>query len=593
MKRLLTILLAALLWSTHIVATAQNPLERINPTPQRVECAPEALLFSNSWRLVGTPEACDMFRSVVGEDALTLHPRRGVKIRLGVVGDNSVKGTTPPDKSEGYSLSINTHGITLVGHDSDGLFYGLQTLRTLIEEGLSEEGVKLHCCTIEDWPEMDERGVVEGFYGTPWSHSARLDQMKFYGRNKLNVYVYGPKDDPWHRWRWREPYPTEEATRLGELVEGARANHVTFYWAIHPGGDIRWTDEDRDALVAKFEQMYALGVRAFAVFFDDIGGEGAKADKQAELLNHLNRNFIATHPDTEPLMLCPTEYNRAWSYEAGGYLRTLGAMLDGDIRVMWTGNRVISTIDREAMTWINERICRKGFVWFNFPVNDYVRDHMLLGPVYGNAGDVAEDVEGFVSNPMEYAEASKVALYSIADYTWNTDAYKAEESWLRSLAALLPTSSEALRIFALYNKDMGENVHLFRREEGTEIEEIAQLATEGDGDALVALAKVCDELEWACATLLAEESNPQLIEELRPWLLQGQNVARWGKKVVALRQAILAGEESEQLRSEADALYQKIVEQDTNADLRHPYQTGTKVGSKVLMPTLMELRIEN
>ena len=109
----------------------------------------------------------------------------------------------------------------------------------------------------------------------------------------------------------------------------------------------------------------------------------------------------------------------------------------------------------------------------------------------------------------------------------------------------------------------------------------------------MALAKVCDELEWACATLLAEESNPQLIEELRPWLLQGQNVARWGKKVVALRQAILAGEESEQLRSEADALYQKIVEQDTNADLRHPYQTGTKVGSKVLMPTLMELRIEN
>ena len=592
MRPLLTLLLTALLWSTHAFGhtLGNTPLERINPTPQVAEFAPEAMFFGGSWRLVGTSEACQMFRSVVGEDALTLHPRRGVKIRLGVAGDKSVGGAIPPAKSEGYRLTIDNRGITLVGHDSDGLFYGLQTLRTLIEAGKAEGGVWLHCCTIEDWPEMAERGVVEGFYGTPWSHSARLDQMEFYGRNKLNIYVYGPKDDPWHRWRWREPYPTEEATRLAELVEGAKRNHVTFYWAIHPGGDIRWNDEDRDALVAKFEQMYGLGVRAFAVFFDDIGGEGAKADNQAELLNYLNSQFIATHPDIEPLMLCPTEYNRAWSNEAGGYLRTLGAMLDKNIRVMWTGNRVISTIDREAMAWINERICRRGFVWFNFPVNDYVRDHMLLGPVYGNAGDVAGDVEGFVSNPMEYAEASKVALYSIADYTWNTDAYKADESWLRSLRALLPTNHEALRIFALYNKDMGENVHLFRREEGTEIEEICRLAVEGNDEALVALSKVCDELGKACATLLGDTSNPQLIEELRPWLLQGQNVAAYGSAII---EWCKTGKQNDELRTKADELYQKIVEQDTNQALRHPYQTGTKVGSKVLMPTLEKLKIEN
>ena len=597
MKRPLTLLLVLLSCIVGVGASngADSPLRTLNPQLQIATFAQLPLFFGGDWRLVGSSDACEMYHQVVGAETITLNSRKGLKIRLGVEGDKSVARVAAPDRREGYKLIVDNRGITLVGHDSEGLFYGLQTLRALLLAGRTEGGVNLHCCTIEDWPEMAQRGVVEGFYGTPWNHSARLDQMEYYGRNKLNTYVYGPKDDPWHRGSWREPYPPQEAARLGELVEAARRNRVTFYWAIHPGGDIRWNDQDRDALVAKFEQMYALGVKAFAVFFDDIGGEGAKADKQAELLNHLNRNFVAAHPDVEPLMLCPTEYNRAWSNEAGGYLRTLGENLDSDIRIMWTGNRVISTIDHEAMEWINERIGRKGFVWLNFPVNDYVRDHLLLGPVYGNAGDVADDVAGFVSNPMEYAEASKVALYSIADYTWNTDAYLADESWERSLCALLPSNHKALRTFALHNKDMGENVHQFRREEGSEIEPMAARAIEGDSEALVALAEVCGELEVACQTLLGDNTNQQLITELRPWLMQGVNVARWGKVVVELRLAALAGGPTNELLEQQRALREAVVRQDSDATLRHPYQTGTKVGSRVLVPTLEKLveQVEN
>lgn len=575
-----------------------TPLEWLNPRPQKVitTSAGQPLLLSHElkWQLVASDAAAEMFHSVVECPDVKWTSRRGFKVRVGLTGDKAVATAQAPARAEGYLLTMSTDGITVVGHDTDGLYYGLQTLAALLRRGRTDQGVMFECCQIEDWPEIAERGVVEGFYGTPWSHSARLDQMDFYGRNKLNTYIYGPKDDPWHRGRWREPYPADQAARLGELVEAARRNHVTFYWAIHPGGDIKWTTADRDALVAKFEQVYELGVRAFAVFFDDIGGEGARADKQAELLNFLHHNFVATHPDVEPLMLCPTEYNRAWANDAGGYLRTLGSELDSNIRIMWTGNRVISTIDREAMGWINERIGRKGFVWFNFPVNDYVRDHLLLGPVYGNAADVATDVAGFVSNPMEYAQASKIALYSIADYTWNTDTYDADHSWLRSLATLLPTNSEALRIFALYNKDMGENVHQFRREEGSEIEQIAALAIEGDSQALEALAQVCRALGEACDALLADTHNPQLIEELRPWLVQGQNVAAYGGAVVEWRKAGCQGDD---LRSEVERLRRVIDHHDTTPELRHPYQTGTKVGSKVLMPTLDKLagalRIEN
>lgn len=99
---------------------------------------------------------------------------------------------------------------------------------------------------------------------------------------------------------------------------------MVFYWAIHPGQDIKWNTEDRDKLMHKFELMYQLGVRAFAVFFDDISGEGTRADKQAELLNYLDDHFVKAKKDVAPLVMCPTEYNRAWSSDKTGYLRTLG-----------------------------------------------------------------------------------------------------------------------------------------------------------------------------------------------------------------------------------------------------------------------------
>ena len=180
---------------------------------------------------------------------------------------------------------------------------------------------KLPLVEVTDYPDVPYRGVVEGFYGVPWSREARLSQLDFYGRNKMNIYIYGPKDDPYHSSpNWRKPYPAQEAEQLKELVECARRNEVLFYWAIHPGKDIRWNTEDRDLLMEKFESMYRLGIRAFAVFFDDISGEGTSAEKQVELLNDIYHNFVKVKGDVAPLLMCPTEYNRLWTKLEGGYL---------------------------------------------------------------------------------------------------------------------------------------------------------------------------------------------------------------------------------------------------------------------------------
>lgn len=520
-------------------------------------------------------------------------------VAQGVVGDKAVKKYVKqvPTQAEGYYLNIDAKGnVVLAGRDAQGLYYAQQTLEQMQAEG------KVQACSIKDWPDVAWRGVVEGFYGRPWSHEHRLRQLDFYGKQKMNVYIYGPKDDPYHRKFWREPYPEKEAALIKELVEKAKENHVKFYWAIHPGVDIKWTTEDRDLLVAKLEKMYALGVRSFAVFFDDIWGEGAKADKQADLLNYVDDVFVQKKGDVSPLVLCPTEYNKSWANEQKGYLRTLGSTLHKGIEVMWTGNTVVHCIDKPSMEWINERIQRKGYIWWNFPVNDFVRDHMLLGPAYGNGLDIADMVSGFVSNPMQYAESSKVSLYNIADYTWNMGAYNYEQSWEDALKYVMGGDEEAakaLRTFALYNEDLGPNGHGFRREESRHLVPLAEQLKSDDrkakGAAVFGLMEEMTKLSDACNTLLATTANPWLTEEIRPWVLQCKYIAEYGQRICRMsmdrgRGRVRAGgNRFEEQYNQVKALARIMYDLDTKPGMLHEYQTGIKSATRVLMPMLNEL----
>ena len=564
----------------------------VNPVPQEVNTTDAIFDAPAQWSISADKKNLDgHIYDALATASPEIAKKADFKVTIGVRGDKQVSKYKKliPTKSEGYYLKVTDKEVVIAGNDESGLFYGVQTLLGMMREG------KLEACTITDWPDVPFRGTVEGFYGTPWSHEARKSQLEFYGRNKMNVYIYGPKDDPWHRDKWREPYPEVEANRIAELVEVAKKNSVNFYWAIHPGVDIKWNDEDRDYLMAKLEVMYQLGVRSFAVFFDDIWGEGAKADKQAALLNYIDDNFVQVKKDVAPLILCPTEYNKGWANEQGGYLRTLGSTLNKGIEVMWTGNSVVACIDKPTMEWINERIERKGYIWLNFPVNDFVRDHILMGPAYGNGLDIATDVSGFVSNPMEYAETSKISLYGIADYCWNMEAYDYKSNWEKSIKDILPSNHDALRVFALYNKDLGPNGHGFRREEGEELKDMAEAALGGDFYAVSMLNSACYELELACDLLLNDNSNPQLLHELRPWIIQGKNLAAYGKAVCTMRMLSDGSVTTnklitfENLYKQARSLQKQMFDFENNKAMRHPYQIGTKLGTKVMLPTLNKL----
>lgn len=429
-----------------------------------------------------------------------------------------------------YRLAINANSAEITGFDRTGVFYGLQTLRQVI--GMKKGG-RLPVMTICDSPTLPLRGVIEGFYGPPWPHKVRLDLIDFMGRNKMNLYVYGPKDDPYHRTpSWREPYPAGEAARIAELVKACKENLIEFAWAIHPGGDIRWDEEDYNNILRKFGAMYDLGVRSFAIFFDDIKGDGADAHKQADWLTTLKKDLLKSHKDIANLILCPTEYAKARSKPGeDGALSIFGHSLDPSYKIFWTGDQVMSHVTRSTLEYVDSRTRRPALFWWNFPVSDYILPHILLGPSYGFDTDLtSKELAGLLTNPMEHGEASKVAIYSVADYTWNPGAYNPMDSWERALEVLVPDDPEAFRLFAIHNCDAGPR---FRRSESweTEVFNPASYTPEQYNrlyDEFIRMETVPSRMEKACPEML--------LKELRPWLEQfGAQAARCRKALDALR----------------------------------------------------------
>lgn len=526
-KRIISVSFAAFLSLASVLA------QSINPTPQDM--------------YVEGRKTLDLSKGIVLEDVKgsfsdDLHflevRERGVKLFIDY-GQKAASQAGVRSVSGAYVLKIGPKGMTVVGYDERGAFYGIQTLRQLVET--SPVAGRVPRCVINDWPDLERRGVVEGFYGTPWPHSKRLSMIDFFGSFKMNTYIYGPKDDPYHSSpHWRMPYPPRQADEIKELIAACRRNRMDFVWAVHPGKDIKWNDEDYNRLVGKFEMMYYLGVRSFAIFFDDISGDGADAVYQVDFVNRIVKDFIKKRRGVTDLIICPTDYSRLWADPGpDGSLSFYGRELDPSVKVFWTGDYVCSDLTEDTMSWLNVRIRRPGFYWWNFPVTDYARHIIMQGPSYGLSRDLtSEDLCGFVCNPMEYAEASKPAVYSVADYTWNISGYDPFDSWERALTEIAPEVKDAYRTFAIHSCDTRTG---YRRNESWETETFTlETFTQEKYDSLMTcfrrMEAVPAEME-ACA-------NKALLEELRPWLVEFGKLGTRCRKALECLSLYLSGDVS-------------------------------------------------
>lgn len=297
------------------------------------------------------------------------------------------------------------------------------------------------------------RGVVEGFYGQPWSHDQRLDFFSFCRQHNLNAYIYAPKDDPYHRSKWRQPYPNDKLNQLKELISAAHQNGVTFIFAVSPGLDLDYSNRDLNAMLIKLNSVYELGCRQFAVFFDDIEDHNATA--QADFLNRLNKSFVANHHDVKPLITVPTEYFRQDMLNPDGspkpYTQNFSAALDSDILILYTGDGVVCpNITQAQFDSVNRIYNRKLGVWWNYPVNDYMPQKLALGPVE----PLPPNLPAVFFNPMSAYELSKISLATAADFASDPQHYEPQSSWNDAIELLFGDLASDMKIFAQHSQHM-------------------------------------------------------------------------------------------------------------------------------------------
>ena len=535
MKRRLLWLAALFFAATTLTLNAQTA--KIYPIPQNMTWGNEtAFENSASYTITGEADA--------DADAVNLFKKNfsttdgTVELVIGERGDAAVAAyeSLIPQKAEGYYLAVEKNKVVIAGNDGSGTYYGVQTYTQMASQP------NVMCATVTDYPSVPQRGLVEGYYGNPYSEADRMGLLEMFGEMKMNVYIYGPKDDAYHKSKWREEYPADLAKKITEYVNVAKANKIEFMWAIHPGEDIQWNNTDRANIVNKLKAMCALGVRSFAVFWDDLwNDDGTHGDEQAELMNYIAAELRKEYPDVKPLTICPTQYNRGWANAI--YLPALGDIMDSDINIMWTGNSVVDMINKSDMQWINNQIKRKAYIWLNYPVSDYCINHLLMGPTYGNDLDIADMLSGFVSNPMEYAEASKVSLFSIADYTWNMPAYDSNASWEAAIKYLMPGNYEAFRFFCENNVDLGANTHGLRRmDESPEFAKAketfdSKIATDREA-AYAAVGEQFNKLVSSAETLLTTDEAPALTSEIKPWIESMKYLGLRGVCLVEMNNAL-------------------------------------------------------
>lgn len=421
----------------------------------------------------------NLFIGVDGHDG----PANAQAAALGL--DRSVLSTEGKYDRHILHLYNNKEGAAqcvILGESVDASFCALASLEQMLEGGTKD----MASVTIDDYADQQIRGLVEGYYGYPYSVEVKKQLMRFMMRMKMNTYMYGAKSDPYHSANWQDPYPatiTEQQERNGllsqdmvrDIAQTSAATKVNFIWAIHPGNNFVSDASIVTKIMAKYSSMYDLGVRQFAVFVDDVGVPTSDADCQANA-DHLtalqqaiddkwNTPGAKAEDQVRPLHFVPQVYTLSWVSEENRkrFYRYLG-QTPSKITIYITGWGVWTVPNTSDLRTVNNELGREAAWWWNYPCNDnadgqlYTSDmyyNFVEMPAVGSSSRLPSSLTGglgIVSNPMQEGMVSRTPLFSVADYAWNNGAFQNEQSWRASFRLTMdtPEKREAYMTVAPY-----------------------------------------------------------------------------------------------------------------------------------------------
>ena len=235
---------------------------------------------------------------------------------------------------------------------------------------------------------MLKKGYIEGFYGRLMSQQDRNLILNSLAELSMDFYLYGPKEDPFHRSSWSSLYPKDKVEELENFRLQGEKLGIRTYMAlsplISPKDDLK---RGIDKVLNKIKQFKDLGFKDFAIFFDDISFEknDLLANIHSNILNSVNA-FIGNREE-DAIIFCPTVYCNKFARGKlinSSYLKALSKEVPETMPMLWTGSEVVSeTIGDEDIFSLEKVIKNPIFIWDNYYANDYCPRKLFIGDYKG------------------------------------------------------------------------------------------------------------------------------------------------------------------------------------------------------------------
>ncbi len=384
----------------------------------------------------------------------------------------------------------------------------------------------------ESAPAFQFRGVIEGFYGAPWTQAERLRGVTRFADFGMNLFMIAPKDSPWQRFNWRLPFAEDFLSEMKKLVDAGRVNCINVSSSVSPGLSVSYSDlADVAAVAFRFEQLMDIGMTHIGLLYDDIPWElqtesdikkySSTALAHADFANQVYQRLLKKNANVV-MTVCPMHYS---GRGPSVYLQELGEVLDSRINLMWTGRQICSEyLDiSDALIFKNDTK-RAPFYWDNFPVNDgSMAKSLHIAPIQGREVGLENHSIGLLSNPMTQFELSLIPVSTIGDYLWNSKDYNPEISWERGLRRLIQNESDRLAARKVLRCSLGsclggDPAPDLRRVFNTGITawrkgelEVSAKVFEDEAKSMIAAANQIESSRY---------SMPSISRELAPWLIK-------------------------------------------------------------------------
>ena len=289
-------------------------------------------------------------------------------------------------------------------------------------------------------------GIIEGYYGKPWSWEERANVVSFLAPRGYRFYIYAPKADPFLRKRWRELHPADEAEHLRRLGAHCKKSSVCFGIGLSPYEIYRSFDaEARRDLKAKLESLSDLGIESLAILFDDMRGDLPKLAETQTAIMH----WVAEQSSSKHLIVCPSYYtddpvlDRFFGERPAHYLEDFGKGLDPAIDIFWTGEEVCSNeYSVGHLSRVTEQLRRKPLLWDNYPVNDGPRmsPFLHLRAFTGRPAAIGNHLSAHAVNPALQPHLSLIPALSLIESYSEGDRYSYGAAFDRAAKVVLGES---------------------------------------------------------------------------------------------------------------------------------------------------------